>query len=122
MLRNLAYPYRVDGRGTTAEADHARHVREMIEQVLFTAPGERVMRPDFGCGLTQLVFSPAGPELVGAAQLLIHSALQQTLADVIDLRECTIESDDATVRVTVTYAIRATGDVRHERFERRGEA
>ena len=58
MATNLRYPYQFDARGHTATADEDAWIRGLIEQVLFTAPGERVMRPDFGCGLAQLVFAP----------------------------------------------------------------
>ena len=50
----IAYPFHVDGRGRSAPADANEHIRQMIEQVLFTAPGERVNRPEFGTGLLQL--------------------------------------------------------------------
>ena len=55
---SLHFPFQPDHRGRSAEADDATHLRDMIEQVLFTVPGERVNRPDFGCGLLQLVFAP----------------------------------------------------------------
>jgi phage baseplate assembly protein W len=73
---NVDYPYRFDGRGRTATTTHDEHVRDMIEQLLFTTPGERVMRPDFGSGLMQLVFAPVDDELASATQLLVHGALQ----------------------------------------------
>ena len=82
---NIAYPYSFDGRGRTAQANDDDHIREMIEQVLFTAPGERVNRPDFGCGLLQMVFAPNGSELATATQFLVQGALQQAVGDVIDL-------------------------------------
>jgi phage baseplate assembly protein W len=77
----LDFPYHLDGRRRTATTDATDHARDLIEQVLFTAPGERVNRPDFGCGLHRLVFEPNGPELAAATQMLVHGALQQTLAD-----------------------------------------
>ena len=83
---NLDYPYQFDGRGRTAEADDQAYIRGLIEQVLFTAPGERVMRPDFGSGLMQLVFAPNSLELAAATQFLVQGALQQWLGNLIALR------------------------------------
>ena len=70
---HAAFPYRIDGRGRSAEPENEdAHVRELIEQVLFTVPGERVMRPDFGCGLMQLVFAPNSDELAATLQVLVR--------------------------------------------------
>ena len=79
------HPYRFDARGRTAETTTSEHIRDLIEQVLFTAPGERVNRPDFGCGLQRLVFAPNSDELAAASQFLVQGALQQWLGDLIEL-------------------------------------
>ena len=71
----LDYPYHFDGRGRTAATSNDAHMRDLIEQVLFTAPGERVNRPDFGSGLMQLVFAPNSDELAAATQFLVQGAL-----------------------------------------------
>lgn len=76
-LTNLRYPYQIDGRGRSAEADEVAWIRGLIEQVLFTSPGERVMRPNFGSGVMQLVFAPNSPELAATTQFLVQAALQQ---------------------------------------------
>jgi phage baseplate assembly protein W len=117
-MRNIAYPFAIDGRGRTAETDYATHVRELVEQVLFTAAGERVMRPDFGCGLAQLVFAPNGPELAAATQFLVQGALQRFLADAIDVTEVAVSAQEAVLRIEVAYRVRSTGEVRSESFER----
>lgn len=118
-MTDVGYPYRYDGRGRTADADSpAAHIRELIEQLLFTSPGERVMRPDFGTGLMQLVFSPASADLAAATQMLVQSALQQWLGDRIDLRSVTVTAEESTLAVTVSYAIRATGESRTDTFVR----
>ena len=72
---NVAYPYRIDSRGRTARADHDDHLLELIEQVLFTSPGERVNRPEFGAGLMQLVFAPNSDLLATAIQASVQAAL-----------------------------------------------
>jgi len=106
---NLAYPYGFDARRRTAEAADERHVRDLVEQVLFTRPGERVMRPDFGSGVLQLVFAPNSPELAGATQLLVQGALTQWLGSLISVQEVAVRAVDATLEVTVRYVVRLTG-------------
>lgn len=65
---DIAYPLDIDGRGRLADTDYEAHIREMIAQILFTRPGERVNRPDFGCGLQQYIFDPNSDELAAATQ------------------------------------------------------
>lgn len=105
---NVGFPYRFDGRGRTAQTNEPDHIRDLIEQVLFTAPGERVNRPDFGCGLLQLVFAPNSSELATATQFLVQGALQQSLGDVINLTDVAVSQEDSTLTVTVQYTIRDT--------------
>lgn len=104
----LDFPWALDGRGRTAAVDHDGHVRDLVEQVLFTAPGERAMRPDFGSGLPAMVFDPAGPEVAAAAQYLVSGSLERELSDVILLESVDVESVDAAVVVTVHYVVRRT--------------
>lgn len=107
--KNIAFPYRIDGRGRSAEAENDdAHLRDMIEQVLFTVPGERAMRPDFGCGLLQLVFAPSGVELAATLQMLVQGALQQWLGDLLRIDEVTAESVDGTLTVRVAYTVLRT--------------
>lgn len=104
----VAFPYAIDGRGRTAESDPDPHVRALVELVLFTAPGERVMRPTFGSGLLTLVFEPNGDELAATTQFLIVGALQQTLGDIIDVASVNVVTDDGTLRIAIAYVVRAT--------------
>ena len=99
----VAFPFRVGTNGQTASAGPEEHVRDLIEQVLFTAPGERVNRPTFGTGLQQLVFAPSGPELGAATQFLVQGALQQWLGDVIRVEGVEVETGESTLVVTVRY-------------------
>jgi phage baseplate assembly protein W len=105
---NIDFPFHFDARGRTATANDADHIREMIEQLLFTAPGERVNRPDFGSGLLQMVFAPNSVELAAALQFTSQAAVQRYLGDLIDLQQLTVSADDATLSVVVIYVIRAT--------------
>ncbi len=98
--------------------DLTDHVRDMIEQLLFTNPGERVNRPDFGSGLLQLVFEPNSPELAAALQVTARAALERWLGDVIDVIDLSAVSDDAALRVELTYTVRRTGETVQNTFER----
>ncbi len=114
----IGYPFRIDGRGRTARAEGDAHIRDLIEQVLFTAPGERVNRPTFGTGLQQLVFAPNSEELATALQFLVQGALQQWLGDLIQVEAVGVESEDATLRVTVQYIVRHDQQHRVAQFAR----
>lgn len=118
---DIAFPFRIDRRGRTATASYDDHVRDLIEQLLFTQPGERVMRPDFGCGLLDLVFAPSSPEIAATLQLSVHAALDRWLGELIDVRALDVETGDETVRVHLTYVVRATGGERTEVFEQTPE-
>jgi phage baseplate assembly protein W len=115
---NIDFPFRVAADGRTAIAGDAKHVRDMIEILLFTHPGERVMRPDFGSGLLQFVFAPNSAELAAALKLTVQSGLEQWLGDVIDVRALDVQAIESTLAVTLSYALRTTGDVRTETFVR----
>jgi len=115
---NVDYPYHIDSRGRSAGTGDDDHIRDMIEQFLFTEAGERVNRPDFGSGLLQLVFAPNSPELASAVQMTVQAGLQRWLGDVIDVRAVEAASQDATLRVAVTYQVRRTQETRVATFNR----
>lgn len=100
---NVNFPYQADARGRTADPG-ADYVRQLIEQVLFTSPGERVNLPDFGSGLLQLPFAPNSVELAAATQFSVQAALQKWLAGIIQVQSVAASSVDAVLTVTVTYA------------------
>ncbi len=106
---DIGFPFQIDKRGRIAAADYPRHVRDMIEQLLFTIPGERVEQPDLGCGLADLVFTPNSPELAAAVQASAQGALQRWLGDVITVDSLAVTADDTTLSITVNYRITATG-------------
>jgi uncharacterized protein len=101
----LDFPYHFDGHGRTATTDRDDHIRDLIEQVLFTAPGERVMRPDFGSGLLALVFEPNSTTLAATTQVLVQGALQQHLGHLIAVQAVEVSNDDAALRVDVRYTV-----------------
>jgi phage baseplate assembly protein W len=112
------FPFQFDSRGRTAASSGDDHIREMIEQVLFTSPGERVNRPDFGSGLMQLVFAPNSEELAATVQLLVQGALQQWLGDRIQVEAVRVESEEATLRVLVQYLVRRSQERQVAEFTR----
>jgi len=117
-MMHIDYPFHFDSRGRTALVGSNDHIRDMIEQFLFTNTGERVNRPDFGSGLLQLVFSPNSTELAAALQHTIQAGLQRWLGDLIEVQELSVTSQDAVLRVELHYAVRRTGEIRSETFER----
>ncbi|TVR51414.1 MAG: hypothetical protein EA425_06965 [Puniceicoccaceae bacterium] len=112
------FPLQIDRRGRTAVTDRNDHLRDLIEQVLFTAPGERINRPDFGCGLLELVFAPNSPELAATTQFLVRGALQQWLGELITIADVSVEHFESGLRIQVDYAVRATGETRSATFSR----
>lgn len=118
----IDYPFRFDGRGRTAQTGHEDHVRDLIEQVLFTSPGERVNRPTFGSGVMQLLFAPNNDALASATQLTVQGALQQWLGELILVESVDVENDDAALRVSVRYVLRRTQERRVAEFVRGGSA
>jgi len=109
---NVDVPYHFDGRGRTAEASDDKHIVDLIEQLVLTAPGERVNRPSFGSGALQLVFAPNGDALAAATQLSLQAALQEWLGDLIEVTEVVVENDDATLRLEIRFVVRRTGETR----------
>jgi phage baseplate assembly protein W len=102
----IAYPLRIDGRGRTAYASQDDHIRQLIEQLLFTSPGERVNRPTLGTGLQQLVFAPNSQELATAVEFMIQGALQEFLGELVQVERVSVESQEAALRIAVQYVVR----------------
>ena len=90
--------------------DDDEHIRDLIEQVLFTAPGERVNRPTFGSGVLQLVFAPNSDELAAATRLSVQAALQRWLGDLIEVDEVQVDSRRLDAPIDVRYVVRRTGE------------
>jgi hypothetical protein len=117
-MANFGFPLRIDGRGRTAGADDETHVRQLIEQLLFTAPGERVNRPTFGTAIRQVVFAPLSDENAAAVKLMLQGALQQWLGDVIQVTAVAVQAVDASLQVTVQYVVRRNRQLRVAQFTR----
>jgi len=101
----LNFPYQFDGRGRTQAANQNDYVRQLVEQVLFTSPGERVNLPDFGSGLLQLPFAPNSEEMAAATQFAVQGALQKWLSAFLRVQSVVATADEAVLTVTVTYSL-----------------
>lgn len=119
MATYMNYPFQVNAHGRTGITSRNTHVRDMIEQVLFTNPGERVNRPDFGCGLLQLVFGAANDALVLTVQYAVHGALQRWLGDIIEVQAVTVSQEEARLTVEVIYLRLDSGETRTDSFKAR---
>ena len=119
---NVDFPFNFGTNGRTAGASDDDHIRDLIQQVLFTAPGERVNRPDFGSGLLRLVFAPNSDELSAATQFLVQGSLQQWLGDLIEVNDVKVDNSDSTLFVEVQYTVRRTQQQNVAQFNRGGEA
>ena len=115
---NVDFPFHFDSHGRTARTDDADHIRDMIEELLFTSPGERVNRPAFGGGLRRLVFEPNSPEFASALEFMLQSAIQQHLQDLILLQGLTVSSEDSTLSITVQYRLHESNEIQQATIER----
>jgi hypothetical protein len=115
---NIAFPFDYDRQGLTATAIQVDHVRQMIDQLLFTAPGERVNRPTFGTGLNQLVFAPNSDQLAAALHASTQAALQQFLGDIVEVHELEVINEDSRLYVRLDYSILHTDERRSDMFVR----
>jgi phage baseplate assembly protein W len=115
---NIDYPIHFDGRGRTAATTDDDHIRDMLEQLIFTSPGERVNRPDFGSGILQLIFAPNSPELAATLQFTLQAAIQRWLSDVLDLQSLEVTSSDSTLTIDVRYLVKRTQQQQTATFTR----
>ena len=100
---NINFPFQFDGRGRTLGATLQDYIKQIVEQVLFTSPGERVNLPDFGSGLLQLPFAPNSMEMAAATQFSVQAALQKWLGSYVKVQSVVASAQDAVLTVTVTY-------------------
>lgn len=103
MTTHVPFPLRLDARGRTATSTGPEYLRGLIEQVLFTRPGERVDRPEFGTGLAGLLFEPLDDDLAAVTETLVRTALHEVLAGLIQVDDVTVEAQESAVAVTVTF-------------------
>ena len=115
---HVDHPYHFDFRGRTSETDDDDYIRDLIELVLFTSPGERANRPTFGSGVLQLVFAPNSETLAAATQVAVQGALQQWLGELIEAQAVDVARDDAILRIEIRYLVRRTQRQQTAKFTR----
>ena len=115
---NIDFPFHFGGDGRTAVTGEDDHIRDMIEQVLFTDRGQRVNRPDFGSGLSQMVFAPNSPEVATALQFSLQADLQRWLGDLIEMQSLEVTSVDSSLLINIQYLVRRTKQPQTAEFTR----
>lgn len=116
-MMKLNFPFKVSSSGRSAQASQEEHIQQMIEQLLFTTPGERVNRPDFGTGLKSALFAPINDEMTTIIQSAVQGELQQQLGHLVQVQEVHVESEDTTVKVLVRYLISSSQQNQVVQFE-----
>ncbi len=116
MPQFMDYPFAIDGRGRTRTTDRGDHIRDMIYLVLFTRPGERVNRPDFGCGLAGLIFEPNSQTQAVNTQFLVKTSLQRWLSDAINVEEVSVELREESLSITINYVRLDNGQRQSDQF------
>lgn len=111
LHRFLDFPIAVGDTGGLQKTDPDDHLRDLVLQVLFTEPGERVNLPNFGCGVKKLVFAPNNDVLQASAQFLIAHNLDQWLGDRISVDSVQLSSDpeeEFLLQIDIIYTVKAT--------------
>jgi phage baseplate assembly protein W len=118
MPRALSFPFQVGDTGIPRVSGPGGILREQLELLLFTLPGERLRRPAFGCGVQRLVFEGASAEVVAAAEHTIRRGVRAEMDDLLVLDAVRVRADGPTLRIDILYTVRATGEERAESFRR----
>ena len=115
----IKYPFAIDAsRGRLAEEDdYAEHIEQLMKQILFTAPGERINRPDFGCGIKRLVFAPNSVVTASLAQVTIFQALTKWLGSAITVNDVKVAAIDSRMEITIAYTLKARLERRYLNLE-----
>ena len=111
LSRFLDFPIAVGDAGGLQRTDPSDHLQDLILQVLFTEPGERVNLPKFGCGVKRLVFAPNNEVLQASAQFIIANNLDQWLGDRISVESVRLSSDpleEFLLQIDIVYQVKAT--------------
>ena len=118
-IKSILYPFAIDrGRGILAEENnYAEHVEQLIKQVLFTSPGERINRPTFGCGLRRMVFAPNNTSGASLTQVTVYGALETWLGSLISVEEVNVTAIDEKLEVSIVYILKAKQERRYLNLE-----
>ena len=110
LLYTTDFPFRFAGDGMTARTGYEGHIRDLIEQLLFTRQGERLVRPALGCGLSDLLFGPLSDEVAAAARSTIQVAIQEFLAAQVELRALDVRAEGSALLIDIAYSLVRTGE------------
>lgn len=112
--RHLRFPFGIALTGGTPaeEADYDDYIRQLIRQVLLTARGERVCRPDFGAGLRRQVFAALSDTSAALTRTLVYEALDTWLSTLIMVEQVSVRTQAETMHVSVEYVVIARGERR----------
>lgn len=112
--RGWAFPGALEGSGGFRMVSGATGLDGSLQMILRTRPGERVMRPEFGCDLWELVFAPLTATTFGRIEQVVREAVErwEPRVDLDDVRAATVPGQDARVDVVLTYRVRSTNDPR----------
>jgi phage baseplate assembly protein W len=117
-IDSIRYPFAIDRGGRLAEeTDYAAHVEQLMKQVLFTNPGERINRPDFGCGIRRMVFAPNSDATAELLRVMVSQALDRWLGSLITVSEVKVSALDEVLAVGIAYILKARGVKRYLNLE-----
>jgi uncharacterized protein len=118
-IHSIHYPFRIDeGLGTLGEErDYARHVEQMMKQILFTNPGERINRPDFGCGIRRMVFAPNSDVTASLTRVIITQSLEKWIGNLIEVIDVTTLANEEKLEIKIIYLIKARQERRYLNVE-----
>jgi phage baseplate assembly protein W len=115
----IHYPFALDtGLGRLAqETDYPAHVEQLMRQVLFTNPGERINRPDFGCGIRRMVFAPNSEASASLTQVTVYQALEKWLGNLIEVDRVEVRAVEEVLEVKIAYFLKARQERRYLNLE-----
>jgi Bacteriophage baseplate protein W len=118
-IESVRYPFAVDGNAgrLAQEPLYAEHVEQMIKQVLLTAPGERINRPDFGCGLRRMVFAPSSDATAQLLEVMVLQSLDRWLGTVISVDSVRVVANSEVLELHLAYLLKARGERRYLNLE-----
>jgi phage baseplate assembly protein W len=99
----MNYPFKISGNGKISPANEEKHIKDLIEQILFTDPRERVNLPDFGCGLKSYIFAPNDRTLKTTLRLTIISSVQKWLSHLIIVEDVSVDVDEEELKISIKY-------------------
>jgi phage baseplate assembly protein W len=118
-ITSIRYPIAIDnGLGRlTVETNYAAHVEQLIKQVLLTNPGERINRPDFGCGLRRMVFAPNSNVTASLTQVTVFQSLEKWLGTLISVDDVKVKAIEEVLEVRIAYILKARQERRYLNLE-----